>query len=102
MRAQSPHGFRTLFFKLREIDVEHLGEAQQLRIVGFTIGPGQPRLKQLIRYSRTTHRYVETESRHLDERLIQQSAVVDCVDDASRVVQLDSRTMPVSASGPPL
>ena len=98
----SPHGFGALFLKLREIDVEHFGQAQQLRVVGFAIGPGQPRLKQLIGYTRTTDRDIETESRHCDESLIQKSAVVDCVDDASRVVQLDSRTMPVSASGPPL
>lgn len=100
--AHAPDCLRALVCELREVDVEHLGEAQELCVVSGTVAPCQPRLQQRIWYAGAVHRDVEAKSGAFDEGLGQQAAVVDAVDDAARVAQLDARAVAVSAAGPAL
>lgn len=100
--AHAPDCLRALVRELREVDVEHLCQAQELCVVSGTVAPCQPRLQQRIWYACAVHRDVEAESGAFDEGLSQQAAVVDAVDDAARVAQLDARAVAVSAAGPAL
>ena len=100
--THAPDGLRTLVCELREVDVEHLGQPQQLCVISSTVAPCQPGLQQRIWYAGAMHRDVEAKSGAFDEGLSQQAAVVDAVDDAARVVQLDARAVAVSAAGPAL